>query len=118
VQFLGKRQDVFAILSITDVFVLPSKKEGMSNALLEAMASGCACIVSNIPENTELIKDQENGLAFSLGDTRDCAQQIQSLYENQKLRKVYGNKAKEDLENTYSLKASKESLESAIRSIV
>jgi glycosyltransferase involved in cell wall biosynthesis len=117
VRFLGKRDDVYSILSITNVFVLPSKKEGMSNALLEAMASGCACIISDIPENTELIKDEENGLAFSLGNAQDCARQIQTLYKDTDLRKVYSQKAKENIENTYSLKETKKKFDYFIKKI-
>ena len=49
--FLGNRDDVKEILHITDIFILPTLGEGMSNALMEAMASGLPIITTNIPEN-------------------------------------------------------------------
>ncbi|MFH1671037.1 MAG: glycosyltransferase family 4 protein, partial [Patescibacteria group bacterium] len=48
VTFTGLRDDVADILSKTDIFVLPSYSEGLSNALMEAMASGCACIATEV----------------------------------------------------------------------
>lgn len=118
VQFLGKRQNVFAILSITDVFVLPSKKEGMSNALLEAMASGCACIVSNISENTELIKDRKNGLDFNLGDGQDLARQIKVLYNDPEMRKDFSQKSRENIENEHSLDGIQKKLQNKLAKIL
>ena len=53
VRWLGLRRDVPAILAAVDVFAMPSHWEGHSVALLEAMASGCALLVSDIPELTD-----------------------------------------------------------------
>ena len=55
VKFLKNRNDIDHLLNASDIFVLASTREGMSNALLEAMYFGKYCIVSNIPQNTELI---------------------------------------------------------------
>jgi len=111
VQFLGKRDDVYNILSATDVFVLPSKKEGMSNALLEAMASGCGCIVSDIPENTELIEDGKNGLSFKQGDPQALLKVIQKLYNESTLREQFGDRARKKVEAEYSLASTSQQLE-------
>ncbi len=53
--FSGWRDDIPSLLPGTDLFVLPSLKEGMSNSLLEAMACEVPCFVSEIPENQEVI---------------------------------------------------------------
>ncbi len=53
--FTGKVDNVKDFLYSSDAFILASSREGMSNALLEAMYMGLNCIVSNIPQNTELI---------------------------------------------------------------
>ena len=67
VHFHGRSDDVPAFLSGADVFVLPSLSEGMSNALLEAMAAGLPCLVSDIPENRALI-DATTGFLFPVQD--------------------------------------------------
>ncbi len=83
--FLGKRKDVFNIVNSSDVFILPSLREGMSNALLEAMALKKICIVSNIPQNRELIKNRFNGITFSPLNERELAEKIKKVYENKNL---------------------------------
>ncbi len=65
VHFHGRSDDVPAFLRSADVFVLPSLSEGMSNALLEAMAAGLPCVVSDIPENRALINAQ-TGVLFGV----------------------------------------------------
>jgi glycosyltransferase involved in cell wall biosynthesis len=105
VLFLGRRSDINEILKITDVFVLPSRFEGMSNALLEAMAMARPCVVSDIPENTELVTDEKNGLTFTAGNSSDCRQQLQSMLENPDERKELGEQAKDMVKNQYSVQA-------------
>jgi len=54
VSFLGQVADVNAVLDQSDIFVLPSLSEGMSNALLEAMARGLPCVVTDIAGNNDI----------------------------------------------------------------
>ncbi|MCU3875328.1 glycosyltransferase family 4 protein [Enterobacter hormaechei subsp. xiangfangensis] len=61
---LGWRNDIAEILSLSDVFILPSKWEGMPLAILEAQAAGLPCIASDIAGNKSLIKDNINGILF------------------------------------------------------
>jgi len=60
--FLGNRDDVPELLSVIDIFVFPTLFEGMSNALMEAMANGIPIIATDIPENRELIVNGVSGL--------------------------------------------------------
>jgi glycosyltransferase involved in cell wall biosynthesis len=53
--FLGRRDNIPAILSITDLFVFPSEEEGMSNALMEALAAQKIIVCSDIAENIEVV---------------------------------------------------------------
>ena len=55
-------------LQAADVFVLPSRREGLSNALLEAMAAGLTVVVSDLPGNRAVVRDGENGLMFPVDD--------------------------------------------------
>ena len=55
-------------LTWADCFVLPSRREGLSNALLEAMAAGLPCIANDIPPNREVLADGQAGLLVPVGD--------------------------------------------------
>jgi glycosyltransferase involved in cell wall biosynthesis len=68
VTFTGLRKDIPAVLGETDIFVLPSYSEGLSNALMEAMSSGCACIASDVGGNAYLIQNGVSGFLFPPGD--------------------------------------------------
>lgn len=62
------------------LFVLPSDVEGMAIGLLEAMSYGNCCLVSDIPENTEVVED--NAVTFRHGDTEDLQRQMELLLLN------------------------------------
>jgi len=62
VRFLGERSDVPRLLQAMDVFVLPSVAEGMSNTLLEAMASGLPIVATRVGGSPEVVADGINGL--------------------------------------------------------
>lgn len=61
-------------------FVLPSDVEGMALSLLEAMSYGNCCLVSDIPENTEVVEEQ--ALHFRKGDVKDLWEKLQYLLEH------------------------------------
>jgi glycosyltransferase involved in cell wall biosynthesis len=102
-EFLGQVRDVFPILRESDMFVLPSRAEGMSNALLEAMTCGLPCIVANIPANAEIIQDGKNGLLVNVDDDEDLAKAIVRLAKNQELREKLGREAIRTIESHYSI---------------
>lgn len=68
VRFLGDRTDVDEILAALDVFVLPSRTEGMSNALLEAMAMGLPVVATAVGGTPEVIGDGRSGLLVPADD--------------------------------------------------
>jgi len=88
VYLLGARTDIQNILTGSDIFILPSLKEGMSNALLEAMAHKKCCVVSNIPQNTELVKHKQNGFIFNPKDELDIADKIEKAYNHKDLNEM------------------------------
>ena len=55
VVLLGQRSDIYELLHCSDVFLFPSKQEGLPIALMEAMAAGLPCIASNIRGNSDLL---------------------------------------------------------------
>lgn len=102
VTFTGLRKDIPDILSKTDIFVLPSYSEGLSNALMEAMASGCACIASDVGGNRFLIQNGVSGFLFPAGDREALAGHIRRLVEDVPKRQSLGQAARKRIENTFS----------------
>ncbi len=103
VEFLGKRDDVPNLLAESDIFVLPSFVEGLSNALLEAMACGLPAIASDIPGNAKVIRDDWNGLLFTTGDVDSLVKCMNSLLESKNSRQRLGRSARNTVEQSYSL---------------
>lgn len=87
VTFLGYRTDVPEIMQVSDVFLFPSKREGLSVALMEAMATGLPCLVSDIRGNTDLIDQDKGGFVFKHGDKISLVKGIQKLVSDKLLRK-------------------------------
>ncbi|MGH9591508.1 MAG: glycosyltransferase, partial [Bryobacteraceae bacterium] len=76
-----------------DVFVLPSRTEGLSNSLMEAMACGCAAIASDVGGNPEVVSDGSTGLLFPSGDAGALAAALARLADNSGLRSELGARA-------------------------
>ena len=81
-------QDVSRWLSAMDIFVLPSRTEAFSNALMEAMASRCCVVASRVGGNPELIRHGETGLLFEPGDSESLAEQLAFLIQHPGQRRV------------------------------
>lgn len=83
--FLGKRTDIPKLLKISDIFVLPTLGEGMSNAILEAMATGLPAIVTDIPQNKEVIEEGKTGVLVPHRDSASIAKSIIKIINNPQL---------------------------------
>lgn len=103
--FTGKRNDISDLLSIMDVFALPSLMEGTSIALLEAMASGIACVATNVGGNPGVITDGVDGLLAKVSDPVDLAEKILFLINNTERRQQICQQAVDKVTNNYSLDA-------------
>jgi sugar transferase (PEP-CTERM/EpsH1 system associated) len=86
VRLLGHRDDVSELISVLDVFVLPSVSEGMSNTLLEAMSAGIAVVASAVGGNKEIIRSGVDGLLFTSGDEIELKENILLLLADEILR--------------------------------
>lgn len=78
VHLLGYREDVDELYRISDIFVFPSIREGLSVALMEAMASSLPCVVSKIRGNVDLI-DEKGGMLFEPLSIEACKDAIQTI---------------------------------------
>ncbi len=90
VRFLGWRQDIPALLSASDVFVLPSRYEGMSFTLLEALAAGVPSVVTDVGEAGRLVKKATCGLVVPPEDTAALADALSKLGMDGDLRRKMG----------------------------
>jgi glycosyltransferase involved in cell wall biosynthesis len=86
VHFLGYRTDIRDLLNSSDIFVMPSKREGLSRSVMEAMACGLPCVVSRIRGNTDLIEDCVGGYLVEIQDVEGIADKIGVLSANRDLR--------------------------------
>lgn len=104
VMFLSRRNDVNKILQALDAFVLNSKTEGMSYAILEAMAAGLPVIATDVGANSELIRHDLEGYLVPQGDTETMARYITLLINNRSRLIEMGKNARKKIIKSYSLK--------------
>ena len=101
VKFLGHRNDVLKLYSIMDVFALTSLSEGMSNVVLESMASKVPVVATKVGSNPELIEDGNNGFLVSVGDKIGLARSIIKILSNPEEAKRMGQAGYERVKNFY-----------------
>jgi glycosyltransferase involved in cell wall biosynthesis len=85
VHFLGNRKDVPELLAAAHVFVLPSVSEGLSNALLEALASGTPIVATDIEGTRAVVEHEKEALLVPLGDSDALGRAIVRLLEDHEL---------------------------------
>lgn len=90
VNLLGFRSDIAEICKSSDIFVFPSKREGLGLAALEAMASGLPIITSNIHGINDYSIDGKTGYKCNSNDVDDFAEKINNLVSDTNLRKTIG----------------------------
>lgn len=103
VHFLGSRSDVSELLSASDIFALSSRYEGISLALLEAMAANLPAVVTRVGGNTEVVTDGLNGYVVESGNVNELATAIVELASDKIKRKSMGNAARIRVENDFDL---------------
>lgn len=86
----GDRKDIPELLRLMDIFVLPSLAEGISNTVLEAMATGLPVVATNVGGNPELIEEGYNGLLVDVDDPQQLAEAILTLVNDPVLREKMG----------------------------
>lgn len=106
IRFLGRIADPALHYERACLFVLPSRVEGISNALLEAQSFGLPCVVSNIPGNLAVVEHGVNGCVVPVGDAEALALAIVQLLDDPELRVRYGHSARDKMEKFFSMKNS------------
>lgn len=103
VEFAGLQSDIPSQLHRGGLAVLPSRAEGMSNALLEAMACGLPCVATRVSGSEDIIRHGVNGLLVESEDYQGMAQALLTLLSDPALAQKYGKAARATIENNYSL---------------
>lgn len=115
VDFVGSVQNLSNYLKGSDLFVLSSRSEGMSNALLEAMSYGIPCIATNVGGNGELLggEDKEirlgehvmakNGLLVNPDDVKGLSEAILYVIRNQRIGEEMGRRGRKFIEKNFQI---------------
>ena len=101
VDLVGNQKDVKPYLAAADMFVLPSKTEGISNALLEAMSSQIACLTTPVGGNLEVLVNGKYGILVPFGDVNAWADKLVEVGIDYDLRERLGRSARERVLETY-----------------
>jgi len=109
--------DVLARLQATDIFVLSSVGEGISNAALEAMASGVPVVTTNTGGMPEAISDGVEGFVVPMRDAPALAERIAQLAGDRELRARMGRAARARAEAEFSLERQASVFEQIYRSV-
>ncbi len=100
-----ERSKVPAYLAAADVFLLPSRREGMPISILEAMRAGLPVIVSNVGAIPEMIEDWQSGLLIEPGASDSIAQAVINLSRDDVLRQELAKSARNVFEKKYEVHA-------------
>jgi glycosyltransferase involved in cell wall biosynthesis/peptidoglycan/xylan/chitin deacetylase (PgdA/CDA1 family) len=103
ISLLGPSDNPRELYQAADVFVLPSLREGISNALLEAMACGVPPVASQVGGNRDVIQPEVNGLLIDPLDSSSWLKSFQRLIQNKDLRMQLGHAARETVLQQYAL---------------
>jgi glycosyltransferase involved in cell wall biosynthesis len=105
VTLLGSRSDVPDMLRRMDVFVLPSLAEGISNTILEAMATGIPVIATRVGGNADLVEDDRTGRLVDAGDWNAMAEHIVAYASDSNRTARHGQAARKRAEQEFGLDA-------------
>lgn len=103
IRLLGFQNDVPSLLCAADIVVLPTWREGLSIALLEAMAQGCAIVTTTIGSNLEVTRNGEGASLVAPGATNQLASEIARLAKDPQARERLSGRAREIYLEEYTL---------------
>ncbi|MEM7082328.1 MAG: TIGR03088 family PEP-CTERM/XrtA system glycosyltransferase [Pseudomonadota bacterium] len=105
VRLLGAQSDIPQRMRNMDVFVLPSYNEGISNTILEAMASGVPVVATRVGGNPELVVDDHCGYLYDSDSDEQMAECLRRYADDEALRRQHGAAARERVDQQFTLGA-------------
>ncbi len=109
--FTGNRNDVPDILPLFDVFVISSKNEGFSNAIIEAMAAGVPVVAANSGGNSEAVENGKTGMLFDACNSVSLAKTLDKMLNSKKQMEKMGENGRKRVEEKFILRRMIESNE-------
>lgn len=103
VHFIGPRTDVPELMRTFDAFILSSYNEGISNTILEAMASGLPVVATEVGGNPELIESNVSGQLYPSDDDCALAKALKVYANNESLRAEQGRAARQRVDEQFTL---------------
>ncbi len=103
VHFLGPRENPYAVLRASNVFCLPSRSEGFSNALIEAMGCGLPVVATRVGGNPEAVREGKEGFLVASEDAEAMARQILLLLSQREMALRMGKEARATVETRFSM---------------
>lgn len=116
--FESATQDVARWLSCIDIFVLPSRSEALSNALMEAMACGCCPVATQVGGNPELIEDESTGLLFQVDAVDQLARKLQELLADEPRRQRLASAAAAKIASGFTFANAADSMQQIYQSVL
>lgn len=92
IKLVGFRKDIQNILTISNIYIMPSHREGLSRSMMEAMCFGLPVVASRIRGNTDLVGENEGGILCEKCDKEGYKNAILKIYESKELQKQYKNR--------------------------
>jgi glycosyltransferase involved in cell wall biosynthesis len=102
IRFFGESENILSFHKMGDVFFLPSRSEGFSNALIEAMACGLPCVATRVGGNAEAVEDGRSGYLIESEDAASAADRILRLLRDPAAAKEMGVVGRKIVEEKFS----------------
>ena len=99
VKLLGFRKDIPDILTVTDLYIMPSYRESLSKSMMEAMCYGLPVVASKIRGNVDLLGNNEGGILCDPTNNQDFVEAILTISNNPNYQKKLGTRNLEFIKN-------------------
>jgi glycosyltransferase involved in cell wall biosynthesis len=103
IRFITDAKSAIPYLKASDIFCLPSRSEGMSNALLEAMACALPCVATLVGGNPEVVEHGGNGFLVPVDDPEALACRIVEIARNRELAQRMGKRSRTIIETRFTI---------------
>ena len=102
--FMGKRTDIPRILNACDLFVLPSRWEGLPLVLAEAHAAGLPIVATKVGGNSEVVQDGKAGILVPAGDPKSLADAVETLITHPEMAMKMGREGRAFVKEHFNMK--------------